>query len=205
MNHEDAAKSMTAERYTLGELEPAERDAFEEHFFDCSTCADDVRDETRFAAGVRTAGAQVIPHSGRFTRWAAAAAIAAAAGIAYMYVPHVPTRNEVFPLAHVAVIEQAIELESARAASEPVSIHADQPVALYFIIPPPEHPAPLYTCDLLDATGRKIAAQPVSQQQAQNPVAMHLKAQTLLSGNYKVVIRDGEREIAAYPFTVQVR
>ena len=202
MNHEDAAKSMTAERYTLGELEPAERDAFEEHFFECSACADDVRDNTKFAAGVRTAGARVIPHVGRFNRWAAAAALAAAAGLVYVYIPHVP------PAAHVTsapISEQVIELESTRAATEPVSVHAGQPVALYFIIPPPEHPAPLYTCDLVDSTGRKIATQPVSQAQAQNPVAMHLKAQTLHTADYKVVIRDGEREIAAYPFTVQVR
>ena len=43
---------MAAERYLLGELTDAERDQFEEHFFDCSACADDVRG-TPLPAGAR--------------------------------------------------------------------------------------------------------------------------------------------------------
>ena len=79
MNHDDAMEMMAAERYILGELEPAERDAFEEHFFDCSVCADDVRDSAKFAAGVRTSDARVkAPTVGRFNWWAAAASVFAA-------------------------------------------------------------------------------------------------------------------------------
>jgi len=43
MEHSEAVKQMTAERYLLDELTPEEREAFEEHFFDCPECALDLR------------------------------------------------------------------------------------------------------------------------------------------------------------------
>ena len=43
MNHEGAVKSRAAERYILSEMQTSERDAFEEHYFECEACADDVR------------------------------------------------------------------------------------------------------------------------------------------------------------------
>ena len=53
MEHDEAVRSQAAERYVAHELSPAERDAFEEHFFDCQECADDVRFEMTFAANAR--------------------------------------------------------------------------------------------------------------------------------------------------------
>lgn len=43
MNHSEAIQQMAAERYLLDDLSPDARDAFEEHMFDCSQCAVDVR------------------------------------------------------------------------------------------------------------------------------------------------------------------
>jgi hypothetical protein len=43
MDHNEATQQMAAERYLLGELTPALRDAFEEHAFDCPVCAIDLR------------------------------------------------------------------------------------------------------------------------------------------------------------------
>jgi hypothetical protein len=48
MNHSDAVKEMAAERYLLDELSPDARDAFEEHMFDCTECALDVRSASAF-------------------------------------------------------------------------------------------------------------------------------------------------------------
>jgi hypothetical protein len=53
MEHDEAVRFQAAERYVAHELSPAERDAFEEHFFDCQECADDVRFEMTFAANAR--------------------------------------------------------------------------------------------------------------------------------------------------------
>ena len=43
MNHSEALQQMAAERYLLDELKPEEREAFEEHFFECPDCALDLR------------------------------------------------------------------------------------------------------------------------------------------------------------------
>jgi hypothetical protein len=43
MKHSDAIQQMAAERYLLDELAPEEREAFEEHVFDCPECALDLR------------------------------------------------------------------------------------------------------------------------------------------------------------------
>ena len=43
MDHDQAIKQRAAERYLLDELSPEERNHFEEHYFMCVQCADDVR------------------------------------------------------------------------------------------------------------------------------------------------------------------
>ena len=53
MNHETAIKIQAAERYVLDEFSPEERIDFEEHYFECSECADDVRAASILAANAR--------------------------------------------------------------------------------------------------------------------------------------------------------
>jgi anti-sigma factor RsiW len=53
MDHNHAVETQAVERYLLGELDPAERDSFEEHFFTCAECADEMRIAARFRANVR--------------------------------------------------------------------------------------------------------------------------------------------------------
>jgi hypothetical protein len=53
MKHSEAAESLAAERYVLGEMPEIERDAFEAHFFDCETCAAEVREGIAFADSAR--------------------------------------------------------------------------------------------------------------------------------------------------------
>jgi hypothetical protein len=43
MDHDAVVRQKMTERYLLNELDPAARDEFEEHFFDCPDCALDVR------------------------------------------------------------------------------------------------------------------------------------------------------------------
>jgi hypothetical protein len=43
MTHENAVETMAAERYLLDEMSELERHTFEEHFFDCSECAEEMR------------------------------------------------------------------------------------------------------------------------------------------------------------------
>ena len=53
MDHEAATHLHATERYLLEELSPAERDEFEEHYFTCPECAEDVRLALEFRANAR--------------------------------------------------------------------------------------------------------------------------------------------------------
>src|SRR5690242_4043149 len=48
MDHNEAIHLQAAEKYVLGELPPAVRDAYEEHYFDCAQCAIDVKAAAAF-------------------------------------------------------------------------------------------------------------------------------------------------------------
>src|SRR6185295_5047433 len=50
MDHETAIKVQAAERYLLDEFSPEERTEFEDHFFGCLECADEVRAASILAA-----------------------------------------------------------------------------------------------------------------------------------------------------------
>ena len=56
MDHNEAIQRQAAVKYVLGELPSAERDSFEEHYFDCQECALDVRT----AAGFVDVGREVM-------------------------------------------------------------------------------------------------------------------------------------------------
>jgi len=79
MNHEEAQASQAVERYTLDEMQIEERDAFEEHYFDCRVCSEGVRDGAKMmAAGRRVARetSNVVPFVPRWKAWIPAAAAA---------------------------------------------------------------------------------------------------------------------------------
>jgi hypothetical protein len=48
MDHNLASETYAAERYLLGEMPPEERDEFEEHFFSCRVCGEDVQTASVF-------------------------------------------------------------------------------------------------------------------------------------------------------------
>jgi hypothetical protein len=209
MTHDEAKKSMAAEAYILDDLEAADRNAFEEHFFDCTDCTADVLDAATIADGVRT-GTNVVPFR-HYSRWAAAAAAAAVAiGLTYNYVPQVATnwRHPSAPIgesAQVAPDSQSIELDAARAARIPHKIRADRPVAVYFDIQqdPLEPP---YLCELKDDAGNIVASKKVeTKEEAGKTVAIPLRAGRLHRGDYTLEIRGGDREIPPYTFAVEVQ
>src|SRR3954453_2088787 len=71
MDHETAVQTGATERYLLGELTGEDRDRFEEHFFICPECSEDVRALTVFAANAkavfREESTGPAPHAGIFS------------------------------------------------------------------------------------------------------------------------------------------
>jgi anti-sigma factor RsiW len=53
VDHQSALNRSLTELYVLGELDAAEAAAFEEHFFECPLCAEDVRRASLLVANVK--------------------------------------------------------------------------------------------------------------------------------------------------------
>src|SRR5450432_3933445 len=67
MDHDIAVQSEAAERYFLGDLTGEDRDKFEEHFFMCPECAEDVRALQIFAANAKAVFRQPTVSAGVLT------------------------------------------------------------------------------------------------------------------------------------------
>jgi hypothetical protein len=98
MTHSDAVRTLAAERYLLDEMSEIERFAFEDHYFDCVECADEVRTGATLRQAVKSgmlqkdAASRVVPMPIRgnavlrkwrpavLVPWAAAATLALAIG-----------------------------------------------------------------------------------------------------------------------------
>jgi hypothetical protein len=55
MDHIEAVNHQAVERYLLGQMPEAEIDAFEKHFFECGTCAEEVESGVLFQENTRAA------------------------------------------------------------------------------------------------------------------------------------------------------
>src|SRR5580700_1047425 len=53
MDHEEATRIQAPGRYLLGDLTPSEKEGFEEHFFTCLECAEELRTGAIFADNAR--------------------------------------------------------------------------------------------------------------------------------------------------------
>jgi anti-sigma factor RsiW len=53
MDHIEAVRLLAAEKYLLGELPNSQREEYEEHYFDCADCAEDIMDAVAFIEGAR--------------------------------------------------------------------------------------------------------------------------------------------------------
>lgn len=206
MEHSEAMKLMAAERYTLGELEPAERDAFEEHFFDCVECSGDVRDETKIAATVRLGEPHVASLAPGRRNWWVAACVLLAGGLGYQtfVAPQIAERrHSQAPTARV--IQGQMLVPDSRGAGTPIRIVIAPPDEPVHIDVPfvPTVPGP-YRGEIRDERARQVGDAfdvPVPTDEA---LALFVPAGTLHYGKCTLVIRGaGGQEASSYRFEVQ--
>jgi hypothetical protein len=65
MEHNDAVRLHAAEKYLIGELTSAERDEYEEHYFDCAACAEELKATVAFMESGRQVAREVGPDAVR--------------------------------------------------------------------------------------------------------------------------------------------
>ena len=215
MNHDDAIGVQATERYLLDELPDQERDAFEEHYFGCAACADDVRNGSAFVGALKSGGRREkeSPFLSRQRARArrnlmvplAAAASVAVALLGWMQVGVVaPLRSELAEARQPSVPAE-YPLRAVRGAGPQIE-NARFPFELKVEIPPGSvAPTGSYTCTILDARG-KAHGSPVTvpaEQVSDGMLTIVVPGGALPPGDYTLRVDGINPPVAPYPFAVR--
>jgi hypothetical protein len=207
MTHERAVNTMASERYLLEEMSELERHAFEEHFFSCVDCADDVRTAELMRAGTREAGRtepiafrpRTRPQWKVVVPWAAAASLALAVGYQSISAP---------PTDMAYALEPVTLRPTSRGTDAVIRLGSDdRSVALAVEANPPAGAAE-WIYQLRDTDGRQVAAGRAPLPAPGTPLLLVVPASTLRApGKYILSLRDreGAPSIADYHFEVTAR
>ena len=185
MNHADAVKLGAVEKYVLGELNVAERDEFEQHFFECSECASQLEALEALRTTVRQPSVAVMPSQRRHwmerpqvARWALAASVLLGGIVSYQNL-------YTFPQLRAAV-------------NQPRLITTIQPDTQYRgkSTPQMDFRVPLqfplgfsaYRIELQSSSGAKLADLHVSAQEASQSEGIRFPRNSATSGELQIVI-----------------
>lgn len=212
MDHSEALRLQAAEKYVLGELSPALRDEYEEHYFDCQECAADIKAAVAFAdatrATFRSDPPEVIEDKGstkeNWLAWLRPAALVPAMAVflailAYQNLVTIPNlrHGTTIPPAGSAGFISLIGANSRGGAATSFAIQADQPIVLEVDIPPSEG-ASSYLCQIQDGTGRTVYQSQVPAADAKQSVHLIVPAGTLQPQPYTLRVQ-GQRIAGSGP------
>jgi hypothetical protein len=227
MDHSEALRLQAAEKYVLGELTPALRDEYEEHYFDCQECAADIKAAVAFVdasrAQFRSEPREVLPskehgEQGWFPWLRPAVLLPAlavlAAAVAYQSFVTIPglKRATATPIAGSASFISLIGANSRGEGAKSFTIQQNQPVILEVDIPPAQEFSP-YLCQIQDSAGHAVFEGHVSAADAKHSVHIIVPGGTLQPQPYTLRIlgqkgaagEPASPEVARLQFTIEFR
>lgn len=223
MEHQEAVSRQAAERYVLGELPPGEREAFEEHFFQCPACAEEVRLGALVLANVRAVLAEDVrlQSTGRVARllaWKPLAPVALAACLilllstAYLGLVSVPALQRELAALRAPQAYPAIFLRPVVRGEEQL-IEAPRGSAFLGLSLdlPPESRFASYRCRLFTQDGRLAASIDAPAPASPGaPLNLLLSTAALHPGSYTLVLTPGEgsrsqQELSRFHFRIQFK
>ena len=205
MNHAESEESQAVERYTLDEMRQEEREAFEEHYFDCRVCSEGVRDSARMmAAGRRIAReTNVVRMPSRWRAWipAAAAAVLLMVNGALLFVQRSAPVMDLVQLSPVEVIE-ADASRGPNEKLEEIRIRAERPTVQPIDLRPGYSSYEIIVRNSAGGTLQKVT---VGANQAKETVNLLLHPLPVGSHVVEIVgVTDGNRtELSKKQLTVQ--
>jgi hypothetical protein len=226
MDHIEATKSQAVEKYFLGELKGAERDAFEEHFFDCAECAADVRmtavlvDNVREVLRTLPADAKKAParekrSTGFLNWWKPAYSLGAiavlVAAIGYQNFVTIPQLREGPTTVAQALPSVSFVTAGSRGAEAlEVAVPANSNFGIYIDIPGgPDFTS--YLAEIVSQSGATKISIPISTEQTKDTVQLLIPGSLLSSGQYDLVIKghkvgsNDSQEIIRHPFILRTK
>ena len=215
MTHADAVRTLATERYLLDEMSEIERFAFEEHFFDCAECGDDVRTGSVMRSAVKAGllpdvsqNQNVVPLSTGRRRWnpavvvpwAAAAMLTLAVGYQSL-APASGDRLQIGALTPVTI------RPDSRGAAPTVAVSGDtEAIALALDVNASEGADLSYV--LRTSAGARVANGRVSAPRAGNPLLLLVPVWTLTPSTQYILAVQGAADgplIGEYRFATDAR
>jgi hypothetical protein len=220
MNHNEAVQTMAVEKYVLDEFDSGEREAFEDHFFSCHECAEELkatvalldRGKELFARdpmmSVEPAQThQPVKQEPRdWFAWLrpafavpALAALLLVVGVQNLY--QLPALERL--LAAPAVLSTAnLGDGSTRGAGRIVVARPGD--AFLLTIDLPENNGSAQTVDLYDVAGRKKWSLPIPENAPKIGLSLKIPG-NLPAGSYSLVVKAGGADSGGntYPFTLE--
>jgi Putative zinc-finger len=232
MEHSEAVQLKAAERYVLGELSGDLRAQYEEHYFGCPECAEDLKLAALFVENTRAVVESELATIASHAPVAAEGKPSSSGWFAGLLRPSFAVPffallllfagyQNLIVIPHLKSAEPSISPQTlpsyslitanSRGGEPPtITVSANKPFSLYIDIPP-EKQFPLYLCEFVNASGATEYSLNISGQEAQNSVQLLIPPVTLKPGSYAVVVRglatpevaaSSGTEIARYPFTL---
>jgi hypothetical protein len=218
MDHNQAIASRACEKYLLGELAPPVRDAYEEHYFSCSACVDELRAAAELFGASRMvlseAPVQRVVHQG-WLRWLKPVVLVPAfasllAVIGYQNLVVIPHGKQ-------AMAPRVLEMHSLIAANTRgdglvFSVAPDEPFGLYVDVPA-DAAHSSYELRLEDPAGRLSVLRSVGSEEAKKTQVVVVNPGKR-AGRYAIVVTgvpaDGRgsaapEELGRLEFTVELR
>jgi hypothetical protein len=219
MNHQQAVKMHASERYLLDELSPEERDTFEQHYFDCVECADEVRAVFVFADNAKAvmskplappAPSRTLEKRAGFdwrTWFRPALAMPAMAALllgltvyqSFLVIPQLERRLETATAPRV--IPSAVARAATRGEDPVVRLASDDQFFQLILDINTTIPVSSYTCEVYDESGtlRFTVPVPVPPDGSLN---LLLPAGSLKQGRYTIKVNSSTTS-ESYAFVVQ--
>jgi hypothetical protein len=205
MDHEMSIKTQAAEKYLLEELQPDEREAFEQHFFECAECAEDVRLAFQFSENAKAVFRQEprrirepapVPARNSWLAWfRPAVLVPVAAGLAiamfsgYQNLVQIPAlRTRVGQLQTPQVLSTMVLAPSSRSSVPSIAISPDAQFFQLSLAIGAVAPAQRYQCDLRSASRKLIATVPVPKLDPEGNLTMLIPTAGFSDGYYDAVL-----------------
>jgi hypothetical protein len=213
MDHNEAVRLQAAEKYLLGELPREQHAAFEEHFFDCSACAEEMKATAAFMESARQVYREQVPETvevkglvpasptarGWFAWLRPAFAIPVFAAlllfIGYQNVVTIPNLKQASPGVVIGEGAKSFSLLSADSRGEGTSapkIVVGSREDFRLEVDMPGNSLTGYSCQIQDESGKVLASFTVSSEEAKNTVTRIIRGGSLKPGRYTIAIFKGQ-------------
>jgi hypothetical protein len=209
MNHLEAKRLHAAEKYVLNELTEDQRDAYEEHYFDCAECAEDVKATLTFVAASREVFLQEpqasatspprLPARSRWSSWfrpmvalPAMAVLLLAVGLGYFTQTLKPQIGQITAPGETLLTSPSFGLRGGdRLENEKtiVQMQGPGPVQLHFdFVPVQDHAFASYTGELQNSSSRVLLQFNIPADRINKEVNLVVPAGLLRTGDYTLAI-----------------